>query len=93
MVEITILTTILAKFDDGSKKLVHLDPIEGQIYSQENLTEEQSASIKKAFAESYNNPMPDDNQPDLDVDYKEMLKPYTDQNWEEETEIQQEPIT
>lgn len=92
MVDITILTTILAKFADGTKKLVHYDPVEAQIYSQESLSQEETEAIKNAFSESFSTVVDDDNQPPADVDYEEILSAYRDQNWNDENEPQ-EPTT
>ena len=93
MVEITILTTILAKFEDGTKKLVHYDPVEKQIYAQDAISDEQADAIKSLFSEQFGIVTESEDHPDLNVDVDSIVGPYRDQPWEDETESTEDTNT
>jgi hypothetical protein len=53
MLDITILTTMLVKFESGKECLVHYDPSSKKVFSQDNLTTEEIFLLRQEFQKSF----------------------------------------
>jgi hypothetical protein len=81
MLDITILTTMLVKFEDGRESLVHYDPTSKKLFSSDNLTDEEIFSIRQEFQRSYMTVEQVENQSIMDTSfYEDSLNYYINQD-------------